>query len=544
MTEEYPKVKQSKKWKATLFDHQLTAIHLLEEREQNKTIIDGDIEIETNIGIFADPTGYGKTLSVCGLLSRDKLEWDTSTPIHKTVISDDKGESMYIKIKKHYQFKKIKTNLLLVNQSIIKQWENELKLMNVSYKVIDKRKLVDEIDVTKYNLIITIPTMYNRLIQKYDDVYWKRFIYDEPVNIHVPRMNTVRASYYWLVTATPNQLRQISYSSQHMIRNIFNYYLNTNTYKYLIVKNDLEYVKSSYVFPETNYITHKCYQPLYNMCINHTDTLTSEMISAGNILGAIRRLGGNETSNIFELIKQRLQHKIEDLTHSLSIATRQHNQNNIERYTGKIKTVEKQITEIKQKYTERLEGECAICISKLEKPVLITCCQNVMCGSCILEWNKEKSNCPLCRTITTPESFIYIKRKNESPSTQPKFKRNLTKPETILEIINNNKKGKFMIFSNYSETFANIYNVLQINCISFKELKGQTTTRNKILKRFKEGETKVLFLNSQSNGAGINLQEATDIILYHQLDKDLETQVIGRANRIGRKDSLFVHQLN
>ena len=126
--------------------------------------------------------------------------------------------------------------MLLVNQSIIKQWECELKLMNVSYKVIDKRKLVDEIDITKYDLIITIPTMYNRLIQKYNDVYWKRFIFDEPVNIHVPKMNTIRASYYWLITATPNQLRQISYSSQHMIRNIFNHYIHTNTYKYLIVK--------------------------------------------------------------------------------------------------------------------------------------------------------------------------------------------------------------------------------------------------------------------------------------------------------------------
>ena len=81
MSVEYPKVKQSNRWKANLFDHQLTAIHLLEEREKEQTIIDDYIEIETNIGIFADPTGYGKTLSICGLLSRDKLEWDTSHSI-------------------------------------------------------------------------------------------------------------------------------------------------------------------------------------------------------------------------------------------------------------------------------------------------------------------------------------------------------------------------------------------------------------------------------------------------------------------------------
>ena len=541
---DYPKVEQNNDWKVKLFDHQLTAIHLLEQREKTKKIIDDNIEIETNMGIFADPTGYGKTLSVCGLLSRNKMKWDTSKSHNKTIISENKGDSMFITIKKKKSYCRIKTSLLLVNQSIIKQWESELNLMNVKYIVLDKRKLVDDVDVTKYDLVITIPTMYNRLIHKYYGVYWKRFIFDEPVNINVPRMSTVRAGYYWLITATPTQLRNISFSSQHMIRNVFNYYLESNTYKYLIVKNDLEYVKRSYTFPETTRIEHNCYQPLYNMCRNHTDTETADMISAGNILGAIRRLGGNETSNIFELIKQRLNNKIEDLKYSLSVATRQNNRNNIERYTGRIKSVEKQIAEIRGKYTERLDGECSICLGKLDKPVLITCCQNIMCGSCILQWNKNHNSCPLCRTATTPDSLIYIKNRNESPSNQPIVKRRLTKPETILEIINNNKDGKFMIFSNYSETFKNIYNVLQTNCISFKELKGQTTTRNKILKKFKEGNIKVLFLNSQSNGAGINLQEATDIILYHNLTQDLETQVIGRANRIGRKERLFVHQLN
>ena len=50
-----------------------------------------------------------------------------------------------------------------------------------------------------------------------------------------------------------------------MIRNVFNYYLESDTYKYLIVKNDLDYVKRSYTFPETTRIEHDCYQPLYNM---------------------------------------------------------------------------------------------------------------------------------------------------------------------------------------------------------------------------------------------------------------------------------------
>mgnify|MGYP007063469260 CR=1 FL=1 len=35
----------------------------------------------------------------------------------------------------------------------------------------------------------------------------------------------------------------------------------------------------------------------------------------------------------------------------------------------------------------------------------------------------------------------------------------------------------------------------------------------------------------------------TDIIIYHKLTKSMEEQVIGRAQRIGRKDSLKVTYL-
>ena len=79
--------------------------------------------------------------------------------------------------------------------------------------------------------------------------------------------------------------------------------------------------------------------------------------------------------------------------------------------------------------------------------------------------------------------------------------------------------------------------------IECKEIKGRSETREKIIKRFKEGDIKVIFLNSRNNGAGINLQECTDIILFHAMNHSIETQILGRANRIGRKSELYVHRL-
>ena len=48
-------------------------------------------------------------------------------------------------------------------------------------------------------------------------------------------------------------------------------------------------------------------------------------------------------------------------------------------------------------------------------------------------------------------------------------------------------------------------------------------------------------LNAQHYGSGLNLQMATDVIMYHKFNKELEEQVIGRAQRLGRQTSLNIH---
>ena len=76
-----------------------------------------------------------------------------------------------------------------------------------------------------------------------------------------------------------------------------------------------------------------------------------------------------------------------------------------------------------------------------------------------------------------------------------------------------------------------------------KEIKGRSESREKLIKEFKSGKSSVIFLNSRNNGAGINLQECTDIILYHRMEDSTTTQILGRANRIGRTEELNVHHL-
>ena len=122
---------------------------------------------------------------------------------------------------------------------------------------------------------------------------------------------------------------------------------------------------------------------------------------------------------------------------------------------------------------------------------------------------------------------------------QSSIKKPLSKWELMKEIYHEKENGRFVIFSAYDETFHHIKNILNLDIL---EIKGKMETRDRVIDIFKnEPDKQILFLNSIDNGAGLNLQEATDIILFHEMSEAMETQIIGRCQRIGRTQPLTVH---
>jgi SNF2 family DNA or RNA helicase len=131
-----------------------------------------------------------------------------------------------------------------------------------------------------------------------------------------------------------------------------------------------------------------------------------------------------------------------------------------------------------------------------------------------------------------------------SKSESPKYTENRTKLEIAVDIILNKKEGKFILFSEFNNSFDSIKESLIKKGISVAEVKGTSDSKQKSIKLFKEGKIQVLFLNSRNDGSGIDLPEATDIILYHKMSSpSIETQVLGRALRLGRTSKLTVHRL-
>ena len=72
-------ITQPKNMTINLYPHQLASVYEMEKRELERKVSHGSDNYEVKMGILADKTGFGKTISMVALLTRDKMKWDTSS---------------------------------------------------------------------------------------------------------------------------------------------------------------------------------------------------------------------------------------------------------------------------------------------------------------------------------------------------------------------------------------------------------------------------------------------------------------------------------
>lgn len=559
--EKYPKVEQPQDLKLELFPHQLVTVYKMELLERTRRVkVNDSSYYTTDFGILGDIPGYGKSMSIISLILRDKMSWDITKYQEDSSVNVVNSSVKFVtKLIK----RRVRANLLVVSPTLIEQWkeyldfvkENKLKIIEISLI-----KDIEEFNPNDWDIVLVSSTRYNSLIDKIGNVVWKRFIFDEAGSTHISAMRTVYAGFTWLVTATYRQLLSISGTNKHYLKLFFNHF-TSDILRYFVIKNPIEFVRYSFKMPDVKDITHICLNPrVLNILSSYIDAETQVMLAAGDVKGAICRLGGASTTenNLFEIVSKRQKEKIKSAKFSLEFwESRNPAAKEIEIWNKKIKELEKTLNELEEKYKNVLNDDCTICYSTIEGPVLIPCCQNIFCGKCIMKWLESKKTCPMCRTLIVAKDMIYVnkgvdeenkkcdEKEEKRDNSLEIMRRPKQKQETVRDIIIEGlrQNKRFLIFSMYDESFYIIRRELAEHRIDFVEICGTKAMRDSKIKKFKEGKVNVVFLNSKFNGAGINLEMATDIILYHEMPPSIREQVIGRALRIGRKDMLTVHNL-
>jgi hypothetical protein len=200
---------------------------------------------------------------------------------------------------------------------------------------------------------------------------------------------------------------------------------------------------------------------------------------------------------------------------------------------------------------------CPICyqvFDDINNKIYITnkCCNNKICGHCIDEWYKmDKNNCIFCNIENiTKEDLLYYEKENnilnESKCNIDKndyINFNSNKGDFLNDFINKLKNcdKKVIIFSDYSAIFQYIEKLCDENDVKYIDLdKGNIKDIDKSVYEYKYGNAKILLSNSTLFGCGMNFENSSTIIFVHKMDKSMEQQVIGRAQRLGRTSILNI----
>ena len=308
------------------------------------TCLNGQYNINTNIGIIGDIVGYGKTLTALSIISECKLD---------DIFLNKKYEKSFISNSNYSYFsystnnKIIKKNTNMINSTLIivprgpvyVQWEKTLKQdTNLKYLAIDnlnfiKKNLPNPENITNeiileyfndYDVVLIKNTTLEVLFRYYNDLTtascfnylfrWKRVMIDEAHDI-IKSIPILHYYYLWLISGTYEELINSIRSPTGILYDIRQVFNDIKNIKLMLIKCKKEFVRNSFKLPVPEEKYYLCKMPIQFMAIK--DLISNSIIdklNANDIVGAIKELGGKtETENdMIELVSKDINTDIEN----------------------------------------------------------------------------------------------------------------------------------------------------------------------------------------------------------------------------------------
>ena len=446
--------------------------------------------------------------------------------------------------------------LLRTVKIIPKNSGSKKKMKNIlERKVLNKKKV--EKALAKYDVIILNVNRYILFQNIFKSVKWARVLIDEMDSAHIPQYFSEYGVFNWFITATPEAIFKKSCKSY--VNKIFGH--NKFLIKYFTVKNNNTYVDQSLVLPPPHVFLIDAHLKVVIEALQ--ELIPQEvlnMINAGNMKEAIKHLNCDVDTkeNIANILTKNIEKELHNSSTELNYVKeldidKKERDDRIKKIKQKITSCKTRLESIREKLDSIKVECCLICTEKLDTPAIMDCCKNIFCMKCIIESLKTtKNKCPNCRTLITSSKQYHIivdntetkkKKKVSNEESFIKKEKHEIMTEILKYIAKHDDNPKILIFSDYSDTFINIASSIKKSKLRSDILAGTSVHIECILKRYFDEDLNILMLDSKRYGSGLNLQNTNYLIFYHRMNNDLETQVIGRAQRYGREKPLSIFYL-
>jgi hypothetical protein len=588
MNESYDRHDQPTDADITLWPHQLTMIARCIKYEtqpvsltdytnlaRNRHICQGDY-FKTHIGIIGDRVGSGKSYTVLALVCATPA----ALPANTVKSYGDNKMILSFTEKCHV----IATNMLVIPHNLVSQWRGYIAqfsdtLMSKTifvYKSSHVDDLVGNVDlIAEARLVVVSAPYYNKVVHIVSSVNFKlsRVIFDEVDNINLPNCMCIDSNFYWFVTASYMNLlypkgyyrydaninKTVWYAhglrNSGFVRNIFlDLYstLSVDFVQVLVLKNCEEYIETSITLPPIQQHIVVCTSPIeISILDGYTDNEVIRSLNARDIASAMRHLKPSHMTTEENIISLQISKYTQEIFNygirinalfQMTYDTEEMREADILKITRKKQDVESKVDGIRSRI--KTSNTCCICYEPMPSKTVTPCCSHAFCFVCLGTWLTTSRSCPMCKAALCSKDLMVVDDReggveaggdmevDEELDVDPAYDK-----VRNLEMLLRSKMSatsKVLIFSSYDMSFHCISNVLKKAGMEFRCLKGNEQHIRAIVKRYREQDLNVLFINAKNFGSGLNLENTTDIILFHKMDTEIEKQVIGRAQRFGR----------
>ena len=497
----------------------------------------------------------------------------------------------------HYNGEKFYTGaaLLIVPHNVAQQWEAYIKEQTtLKGYVVKKTKDCDYDradfyrDIFTADIVVVSCTMLRKFIGamsfhgiSFSNIVWSRLFIDEADSVVCSlRPGEVTARFMWFITgswlnmlfpngiyshtiqALPDEIRKLigdgSINGVNSRANVVAQSISDSRdgrFAALVLRNASEWIDTSLLRPTITHESVLCKAPA-NLGIlkDFISASAMEALHAGDTAGALAALGLKAASKetLADRVTESLRgdlvqaEKILAFKRDIEYSTVAAKVTAIEKAEAKVKRLREQLDSLVARVASATAELCPICYDTPRTTTLTPCCRQAFCLSCLCECIATKPACPLCRqAIQSPKQLLVLGEHTEEEETVSiTVAGPPTKGAALLKLLSESTADqRYLVFSAHEASFKGLRELLSARGVRCEVLQGTAARVERLRKQFRDGTVRVLCMNARHVGAGINLEAATHVVLYHRMNVELERQVIGRAVRFERAASLSVVHL-
>lgn len=494
---------------SNLYRHQKVAIDNMIQIEKTHKIYNGYHKISTNIGIYADKGGSGKTRTIISLILSNE------NPSNAIPVTLGGNYMMHLsRVEQTSSRVEPKSTLIIVSHDSIKFWKEEFK--NMSHEdvfICNKTKYIEDLQANETfpKIVLMSNTMYQQFPH---DFKWSRTVIDEPQSFSLHRMPD--CNFTWLITSNPFE---VIYPRRNYLKKIIPYMFNphhANIFENIVIKNYDVFVDESINIPSFVQVDIPCKTNEYIRNIRKNVPIQ-----------ALQKINDGATRDALDMLE-------------CSVGT--------EKYI--VDKIVNKLSETEGINTRKrlMEPDCCpICLDTPEDLKAIThCCNNVFCVKCLLKasYTTEDQRCPMCKRKNCDKK-LHIITNNDELQTHKKKKHKTEKPlnktQTLLYHIQDMVVSDRIILWVDDYSLSHIVNSMNKLGFNYETLIGRQYQQKCTIERFKKGDTNILIMTENYMGGSCDLSFATELIFYDTTSA--RDKIIGRAQRIGRKNPLKIINL-